>query len=421
MKKAITVAKWEFIEKVKSKAFIISLFITPAIIIAFSLLPTLLASEETDSTKMIGILDITQEYFMDLTSEIKDFKLKNNLPAYAILNNFKPDLSVDSLIKSADTMVLENKLDGYLLIQKLQTTSNQTEPKDSLRIEFRSKSIGNFQDVARFEEAFNNLRIKRKLFAENVNPKIIDYLKQRTNVNQVKIEKPGQEGKGGFEMVFFSSIIFILLLMMMIIYSGQMLVRSMLEEKSNRLIEILISSCSPQDLLLGKIFGLSALGLTQVLVWLLIGISLIGAAIVPMTSFDNIHFILFYFLLGFIFYTTLFVGIGSVATTEQEAQQITSYLSLILVLPSVFIISILQNPDSNVLKVLSYIPFTLPSVMILRVNLSPIPFWEIILTVLIMFLSILIVIKISSKIFRAGMLSYGKMPTLKELKLWLKD
>lgn len=413
MKKVITVAKWEFIEKVKSKAFIISLFLTPAIIILFSVLPTLLATKESDSTKVIGILDLTQEYFFDLKNEIEVYKLKNDLPAYAILNNSKPDLSPDSLIKSADAMVIENKLDGYILIKK----GND----DSLKIEFRSKSIGNFQDVARFEEAFNNLRIKRKLLSENVDPKIIELIKQRTNVDQIKIEKPGEEGKGGFEMVFFSSIIFILLLMMMIIYSGQMLVRSMLEEKSNRLIEILISSCSPQDLLFGKVFGLSALGLTQVAVWLLIGFSLIGAAIVPITSFDSIHLILLYFILGFVFYTTLFVGIGSIASTEQEAQQITSYLSLILVLPSVFIISTLQNPDSNLVKILSYIPFTLPSVMILRVNVSPIPLWEILVTILIMILSILIVMRISSKIFRFGILYYGKMPTLNEIKVWLKE
>lgn len=413
MKKAITVAKWEFLEKIKSKAFIISLFLTPAIIILFSVLPTLLATKDSDSTKAIGILDLTREYFYDLKNEIETYKLNNNLPAYAILNNYKSNTAADSLIKISDAMVIENKLDGYLLIQK--------GINDSLKIEFRSKSIGNFQDVARFEEAFNNLRIKRKLLSENVDPEIIEVIKQRTNVNQIKIEKPGEEGKGGFEMVFFSSIIFILLLMMMIIYSGQMLVRSMLEEKSNRLIEILISSCTPQDLLFGKVFGLSALGLTQVAVWLIIGISLIGAAIVPMTSFDNIHLILLYFILGFVFYTTLFVGIGSVASTEQEAQQITSYLSLLLVLPSVFIISTLQNPDSSLVKVLSYIPFTLPSVMILRVNVSPIPLWEILSTILIMIFSILIVIRISGKIFRFGVLYYGKMPSMKEIKVWLKE
>jgi ABC-2 type transport system permease protein len=413
MKKAFTVAKWEFFEKIKSKAFIISLFLTPAIIIIFSVLPTLLATKESDSTKAVGILDFTQKYFFDYKNEIEQYKIDGNIPAYAILNNYKEDLSPDSLIKQADQMVIENRIDGYILIRK--------DDKDSIKVEYRSKSIGNFQDVARFEEAFNNLRIKRKLIEENANPALVEFIKNKVNVNQIKIEKPGEEGKGGFESVFFSSIIFILLLMMMIIYSGQMLVRSMLEEKSNRLIEILISSCTPKDLLFGKVFGLSALGLTQIIVWLIIGISLIGATLIPMNAFENIHLIFVYFILGFVFYTTLFVGVGSIVSTEQEAQQITSYLSLLLVLPTVFIISALQNPESTIIKVLSYIPFTLPSVMILRVNVSPIPLWEIAATFLIMILSIIIVVNVSAKIFRFGILYYGKMPTLNELKSWLKE
>lgn len=413
MKKAFTVAKWEFFEKIKSKAFIISLFLTPAIISIFSVLPTLLATKESDSTKAVGILDFTQKYFFDYKNEIEQYKIDGNIPAYAILNNYKEDLSPDSLIKQADQMVIENRIDGYILIRK--------DDKDSIKVEYRSKSIGNFQDVARFEEAFNNLRIKRKLIEENANPALVEFIKNKVNVNQIKIEKPGEEGKGGFESVFFSSIIFILLLMMMIIYSGQMLVRSMLEEKSNRLIEILISSCTPKDLLFGKVFGLSALGLTQIIVWLIIGISLIGATLIPMNAFENIHLIFVYFILGFVFYTTLFVGVGSIVSTEQEAQQITSYLSLLLVLPTVFIISALQNPESTIIKLLSYIPFTLPSVMILRVNVSPIPLWEIAATFLIMILSIIIVVNVSAKIFRFGILYYGKMPTLNELKSWLKE
>lgn len=413
MKKALTVAKWEFLEKIKSKAFIISLFLTPAIIIVFSVLPTLLANKESDSTKAIGILDLTQKYFFEYKGEIEQYKIGVNIPAYAILNNYKEDLSTDSMIKYSDQMVIENKIDGYILIRQ--------DAKDSIKVEYRSKSIGNFQDVARFEEAFNNLRIKRKLIEENANPALVEFIKNKVNVNQIKIEKPGEEGKGGFESVFFSSIIFILLLMMMIIYSGQMLVRSMLEEKSNRLIEILISSCTPKDLLFGKVFGLSALGLTQIIVWLIIGISLIGAALIPMNAFENIHLIFIYFILGFIFYTTLFVGVGSIVSTEQEAQQITSYISLFLVLPTVFIISALQNPESTIIKVLSYIPFTLPSVMILRVNVSPIPLLEIVVTFLIMILSVIIVVNVSAKIFRFGILYYGKMPSLNEIKSWLRE
>jgi ABC-2 type transport system permease protein len=200
-----------------------------------------------------------------------------------------------------------------------------------------------------------------------------------------------------------------------------MLIRSLVEEKSNRLIEILISSCTPNELLTGKILGLSALGLTQIFIWIIIGFSLAGTAVIPVEAFHNVGPILVYFILGFIFYTSLFVGIGSVVTSEQEAQQITTYLSLLLVLPIIFVLPALENPNAFYIKIFSYIPFTLPSFMMLRLNLNPVPGWEIFSTILIMIISIYLMIEFSGKIFRIGILSYGKRPTLKELSQWLKE
>jgi ABC-2 type transport system permease protein len=208
--------------------------------------------------------------------------------------------------------------------------------------------------------------------------------------------------------------------MMMIIYSGGMLVRSLLEEKSSRLMEILISSCTPDELITGKIFGLSALGLTQILIWALVSTTLVNSAVIPAEIFNNILLVLLYFLLGFIFYSSIFVGIGSVVTSEQEAQMITTYLSFILVFPVVFSISIFNNPNSPLISILSYIPLTLPSVMILRINVAPVSSIEIFLTIAIMLVSIYITIIVSSKIFRIGILSYGKRPSIKELISWLK-
>jgi ABC-2 type transport system permease protein len=209
--------------------------------------------------------------------------------------------------------------------------------------------------------------------------------------------------------------------MMMVIYSGQMLVRSLIEEKSNRLIEILISSCTSEELLAGKIIGLSALGLTQILIWSLIGIGLVGSAIIPTDAFQNILPMLLYFVIGFIFYTTIFVGIGSVVSTEQEAQQITTFISLILVLPVVIAVPAIQNPGSVMVKFLSFIPFTIPSIMLLRFKIEVVPLTDILITLAIMFVSIIITLKLSAKIFRIGILSYGKRPSPKELIRWLKE
>jgi ABC-2 type transport system permease protein len=209
--------------------------------------------------------------------------------------------------------------------------------------------------------------------------------------------------------------------MMMVIYSGQLLVRSLIEEKSNRLIEILISSCTSEELLAGKILGLSALGLTQIFIWTLISIILVGGSVIPPAAFDNIFPMLIYFLAGFIFYTTIFVGIGSIVTTEQEAQQMTTYISLILILPVVIAMPAIQNPDSMMVKVMSYIPLTIPSIMLLRFRIEQVPLTDIIINLNIMFLSTVVTLKIAAKIFRMGILSYGKKPTIKQLIQWSRE
>ncbi len=292
---------------------------------------------------------------------------------------------------------------------------------DSLKVEYRSGSLINFKDVRLFEEKINEIKIKSDLNARGIDPLSSDFVQSKIAVEQIVVEKGDEVRKQNFLVVFFSGFIFILLLMMMVIYSGQLLVRSLIEEKSNRLIEILISSCTSEQLLAGKILGLSALGLTQIFIWTLISIILVGGAVIPMAAFDNIFPMLIYFLVGFIFYTTIFVGIGSVVTTEQEAQQMTTYISLILILPVVVAMPAIQNPDSMMVKVMSYIPLTIPSIMLLRFRIAPVPLVDIIITLNIMFVSIIVTLKIAAKIFRIGILSYGKKPTIKELIKWSKE
>ncbi len=415
MKKIFTVAKWEFLEKVKTKAFIISLVLTPAIIIFFSIAPTLLSGKESDTTKVIGFVDTSRIYFRPVEKNLEKYTIEKNQPAYILINftgDHRPHL-IDSLKKSVDHDVLKGKVEGYIFINNGGT--------DSVSVEYRSKSIGNYKDNQRFSEAFNNARIERKLKAEGINANIMDFISKSVVIKPVRLEESGKESEANFLTTFFTAFIFIMLLFMLIILSGQMLVRSLVEEKSNRLIEIIISSCTTDELLTGKILGLGALGLFQIMIWVLIAVALLGAAIIPFTAFDNILPMFVYFLLGYVFYTAIFVGIGSIVTTEQEAQQITTYLSMLLILPIVLIMPVMENPHSILIKVLSYIPLTLPTAMLLRLNLTPVPPLIIFLTIFIMLISIYIAIKIASKIFRIGILSYGKRPLLKELGEWIRE
>ncbi len=411
MKKIWTIAKWEYLEKVKTKTFIISIIITPLIIIAFSLLPTLLSDEEIPRIKTIGVIDTSGTYFNLLIEELEEFKIENEQPQYILINLAEKEKTLEQMKINANSAVLKGKLEGYILLLFQNT--------DSLIVEYRSESIGNFKDIGRFERAINSVRIRKKLQLEGINPELASFIQKKIELRHIKVEDGGAGGKQEFLITFFSSFIFILLLMMMVVYSGQMLVRSMLEERSNRLIEVLVSSSTPEELLAGKVIGLGSLGFTQILIWFLIGLTLAGSSLVPLGAFKNILPMLIYFILGFLFYTTLFVGIGSVVTSEQEAQQITTYISLVLLLPVVIAMPAIQNPDFIIIKIFSYFPLTIPSVMLLRLNIGPVTTYEIIFTILIMLLSIIIMIKVSAKIFRIGILSYGIKPTFKEIISWI--
>jgi len=413
MNKIFAIARWEFLEKVKTKTFIISLIITPIIIIGFSVIPTLLGNQETERTKIIGMLDSSEVFFDAFKAEIEKFRLQNGHLAYVLINLTEKGKSNPELVKYADNSTLQRNISGFLFISSYV--------KDSIKIQYRSQDRINLSDVSKFEEVFKIILIKIQLKEKGYNIDGLNFIDDPVNIERVTIDIPGEEGKKDFLTVFFSSFIFILLLMMMVIYSGQMLVRSLIEEKSNRLIEVLVSSCTPDELLAGKILGLSSLGLTQIIIWALIGIGLIGGSVIPPEIFSNVGIMLVYFILGFLFFTTLFVGIGSIVNTEQEAQLLTTYLSLILMFPIIVAVPAIQNPDALILKIFSFIPFTIPSVMLLRVNVAEVPAEDIWLTILILLLSTILMIKISAKIFRVGALMHGSKPTLREIINWIKS
>jgi len=413
MKKALIVAKWEFLEKVKTKTFIISLILTPAIIIAFAVTPAILTNQQNSSTQAIGIVDTSGLFFHSLNNALAKYKVQNEQPKYLLINLAGKEKKLPKIIRTADAYTLTGKIEGYLLI-----TSGGT---DSVEAEFRHKSSDITYDLNALDDAFNEARINLALSKEGMSHQRMKIISSIVDIKNVEIDKEDGGVKSQFLVLFFTSFIYIILLMMMILSSGGMLIRSLVEEKSNRLIEILVSSCSPDELLTGKVIGLSSLGIIQVLIWTFIGLVLVVLNVIPAQVFSNIIAILIYFALGFIFYTSIFVGIGSIVTTEQEAQQITSYLSLILVLPIVLTIPAIENQGSVFVQILSYIPFTIPSIMILRFNIGNVPVIDIITSSVIMIISTYLFVSIAAKIFRIGVLSYGKRPSFKELISWIKE
>jgi ABC-2 type transport system permease protein len=409
--KSLRVAKWEFLERVKTKAFIIGLFMMPTIIAVFTVIPNLLASKADEKMRTIGVIDETDSLLPYLSQRIAKFKLPDSSANYQLVKITDDDRSREHLKILATAKILDNEIEGYFLLP--------VDVMEKGKIEYRSENVGNIRDQERFSKILEDVIIERRLEAKGYNAKAIRDLSTDVDVKTIKVSSKGEEKESGFLETFFTGYIFIMMLFMLVMTSGQMLIRSLIEEKSNRIVEVLMSSCSSQELLVGKILGLSLLGLTTISFWLLILVGVNFSMPTPFVSFDHIALLLVYFVLGYLLYVAIFITAGAPVSTEQEAQQMTAYVTILVMFPIALAIPAMQNPDSMMVKVLSQIPLLTPTMMALRLSIQAPALWEIALSLVTLSASIVGMMWVAAKVFRIGILLTGKRPNLKEMYRWI--
>jgi ABC-2 type transport system permease protein len=410
--KYLEVAKWEFMEKVKSKAFIISLVVMPLIMVLFGVLPGLLASKPDDKTTIIGVIDETGQIINRLSERLDEkYKLPDGRPNYMIRNLMEEGTPEEQRARAVK-MVTEKKVEGYFYIP--------ASAYDSGRVEYRAENVGNFRVGERFARTIEEVIVEHRLKGQGLNPELVRKLMKGIDVKSIKVSEKGEEKESGFLETFFSAYIVIMMLMFLVLTSGQLLIRSVVEEKSNRVIEVLLSSCSARDLMVGKILGLSGLGILQISIWGIIGLGIALKTGANLFVLENLALSAVYLLLGYLLYSAIFVAAGSPVTTEQEAQQITSYVSLFLVFPIVLAMPAMQNPDSPLIRILTYVPLLTPAFMVMRIPIQMPPLWEILTTIGLLIVSTVVMMWIAGKIFRTAILVYGKRPSIRELLRWVR-
>ncbi len=282
------------------------------------------------------------------------------------------------------------------------------------------ENVGNIRISERFSRTIEEVIVEHRLKSQGLDPALIRKLTASIDIKSIKVSEKGEEKESGFLETFFSAYIVIMMLMFLVLTSGQLLIRSVVEEKSNRVIEVLLSSCSARDLMVGKILGLSGLGILQILIWGAIGVGFSMKSGTNIFVLENLLLSAVYLLLGYLLYSAIFVAAGSPVTTEQEAQQITSYVTLFLVFPIVLAIPAMQNPNSPLIKILSFIPPLTPALMVLRIPIQMPATWEILTTIGLMIVSSIGMMWVAGKIFRTAILVYGKRPTIPELLRWIR-
>jgi ABC-2 type transport system permease protein len=414
MSKALEVARWEYLEKVRSKAFLISLFVTPLVMVAMGLLPGLFASQEDEQTRTLGMIDQSGEVGMEFAQRMQHrYTLPNGQPNYVVVPlAVGRSISLEEEVAAANARVVSGELDGYCVVPS-------TIFSDSV-VDYRTQVVGDFRVTARIREVLREILEEKRSVSLGIDPRVLARLKVALEVRTLKISTAGKEEESGFEKVFFTAYLFMMMLFFLIVTSGQLLVRSVIEEKSSRIVEILVSSCSPTELMAGKVLGLSALGITQMAFWALIGVALslqMGVEII-----DPAHAALLsvYFVLGYLLYAGVFITAGSPLTTEQEAQQVTTYLVLILIVPIVLAIPAMRTPDATWLKVLTFFPLLTPTMMALRIPVQMPSTAEILVSIAILVLSIYGTMVVAGRVFRIAILSTGKTPTISEIMRWIR-
>ncbi|MHB1356452.1 MAG: ABC transporter permease [Anaerolineae bacterium] len=240
---------------------------------------------------------------------------------------------------------------------------------------------------------------------------------ERVDLTQDIGEKGSTQGTGAVVAGFLVPYLLGILLVMAIFTSSGYLMQSVTEEKSSRVIEVILSSVSPRQMLTGKIIGMGALGLTQVLIWLIAAAALsavakplTGTALTIVAKPEIYGLVIIYFLLGFTIFAVLMGVAGALGTTQQEAQQLSGMLSLVAALPYFLAGFIIQNPNMGIARVVSFFPLTSPTMMLLRIPMGAVPLVDIIGSIVVTGISIPILLWAGAKVFRMGLLVYGKRP-----------
>jgi ABC-2 type transport system permease protein len=250
-------------------------------------------------------------------------------------------------------------------------------------------------------------------------------------VNLVSVNLDVATGGGGATNTIVNMMVpyFLGLLLIITIFSSSgYLLRSVSEEKASRVIEIVLSSTSATQLLAGKVIGLGAVGLTQVIIWLLSAVALSGGAVgllgiaIPLFSRTEVFILaVVYYLLGFLVYAVLMGSVGALGATEQESQQLAGIFSITAALPMMLAGFLFSNPNMILVRVLSWIPLSAPTMMLLRLPLSEVPTVDIVGSIVVTALSIPLILWAGAKVFRMGLLMYGKRPSLKQVWRVLRE
>ena len=424
MAKLWAIVKREYLERVRTRWFIFATVFGPIFFGAMIIIPAVMAKRSKST------VEFSNTRILDATTTGLGYRVADAMNRGRAAGALAPQvvvLKTDAISQAESTatrQVMKKQLSGYLIVDEGTLRGEE--------VRYAGRNATSLGDMERVRSS-----VKEAVLAQRLEQAGIDSSRVRDmtfiplKLNPERITDKGRGGSGTVSIIFAGAIAF--LLYMTIVLYGQNVLRGVLEEKTTRVAEVVVSSVQPETLLAGKILGVGAVGLTQQILWVIttvlmfklrkpilakFGVSTMPFAL-PEISIGLALLLLLFFLLGFVFYSSLYAAVGASVNSEQEAQQAAQPMLILLVATAIFINPILINPTSTLSTVMSLLPFSAPIIMPLRLALGSVPWYELVISLVGVLLACWGATWLAARIYRVGLLMYGKRPTLREMARWV--
>jgi ABC-2 type transport system permease protein len=417
------VVRREFLDRVRKKSFLITTMITPVVFGSLMILPGVLSVMQTGKPTEILVVDRTgwagaAVVAADPAPRKTDTSLEDSAEKNAMKAATLKMAPADQDLEAIKRDIGDGKVDGALLLE--------SDDKAELKATYLSQNVSNPQLFQLLNSRLNVILVAHRLDALGLDRAIADKLKGRVDLDPVKVEKGGKTRKGSI-MDFAVPLALALVIYMMILMYGNAIMNGVLEEKNSKVVEVILSAVRPFELMMGKIVGIAAVGLLQYGIWFVAGTFIYMAN--PMNfqahmdgspvKLLQLVLLVLYFLLGFIFYSSLYAAIGAACTTQQETQQWQWPVAFGLIIPFMLMMPTLMTPNAPWVVALSLFPVTSPITMLLRAGAVEVPLWQIGASLALLLLGTIAVAWAAAKVYRVGILMTGKRPSIPEILRWI--
>ncbi len=411
--KTWAVIRREYLERVRSKGFVIGTILGPLLMSALVLVPALLARSGAGEQRTIALVDPTGRVLQPLRERLEQRMQEGSRGGsrYTLLPVTLDGRTLEQGVGELRRMVADESVHSGLVVAPdfLETRTISLYVKSVAAMSLRDELRPLLNDILR----------EARYREQGLPTELREYLAEGVDWKNLNIGGEGGEAREGNDSAFVVAIVLIMMIYMMVLMYGSHTLQVVIEEKSNRVVEVLLSSLSPGRLMLGKVLGIGAAGLTQTGIWTLAfivftqqGISL-GSFTLDTSFLTPLIWISFlvFFLLGFFLYALLYAGVGAMCNTLQDSQQFNFPLMMGLVLPMMLLGLVLEAPNTPIAVALSLFPLFAPVLMFVRVCVETPPLWQLVLSWVLMLLAIWLAALAAGKLFRLGILMYGASPT----------